>query len=141
MSGNVCVHCNIANLLIHTDLNCMSVIMYAVDILQLKHIIVTGHYDCGCIRTAMQKQSSQLLDGWLINIKDTYINHRDGFHSEMTEKEQLDHLTELNVIEQVKNVCHTTCVQEAWRRGHDLTVHGLIYTVKKWLSKRSKSQF
>lgn len=130
MPGDVFVHRNIANLVIHTDLNCMSVIKYAVDILKVKHIIITGHYDCGGIKAAMQKKSFELIDGWLRNIKDIYVNHSDEFTSDMTDKQKLDHLTELNVIEQVKNVCHTSFVQNAWINGQDLTVHGLIYSVK-----------
>lgn len=141
MPGDVFVHRNIANLVIHTDLNCMSVIKYAVDVLKVKHIIVTGHYDCGGIRAAMEKQSYELIDGWLRNIKDTYINHRDRFEPSMTEKQKLDYLTELNVIEQVKNVCHTTCVQEAWKSGLDLTIHGLIYSVKNGRLKDLKVNF
>lgn len=130
MPGDVFVHRNIANLVIHTDLNCMSVIKYAVDILKVKHIIITGHYDCGGIKAAMKKKSFELIDGWLRNIKDIYVNHSDEFTSDMTDKQKLDHLTELNVIEQVKNVCHTSFVQNAWINGQDLTVHGLIYSVK-----------
>lgn len=128
--GDIFVHRNIANLVIHTDLNCMSVIKYAVDVLKVKHIIITGHYDCGGIRAAMQKQSFDLIDGWLRNIKDIYVKYSDSFTDEMTEMQRLDCLTELNVIEQAKNVCHTTCVQEAWANGQDLTIHGFIYSVK-----------
>ena len=130
MPGDIFVHRNIANLVVHTDLSCMSVIQYAVDVLKVKHIIVTGHYDCGGIKAAMQKQSFDLIDGWLRNIKDIYVKYSDSFSDEMTEVQRLDHLTELNVIEQAKNVCHTTCVQEAWARGQELTVHGFIYSVK-----------
>lgn len=128
--GDIFVHRNIANLVVHTDLNCMSVIKYAVDVLKVKHIIITGHYDCGGIRAAMQKQSFDLIDGWLRNIKDIYVKYSDSFTTEMTEMQRLDYLTELNVIEQTKNVCHTTCVQEAWANGQDLTIHGFIYSVK-----------
>ena len=128
--GDIFVHRNIANLVVHTDLNCMSVIKYAVDVLKVKHIIVTGHYDCGGIRAAMQKQSFDLIDGWLRNIKDIYVKFSDSFTGEMTDKQRLDYLTELNVIEQAKNVCHTTCVQEAWANGQNLTVHGFIYSVE-----------
>lgn len=128
--GDIFVHRNIANLVVHTDLNCMSVIKYAVDVLKVKHIMVTGHYDCGGIRAAMQKQSFDLIDGWLRNIKDIYVKYSDSFTEEMTETQRLDYLTELNVIEQAKNVCHTTCVQEAWAKGQDLTIHGFIYSVK-----------
>lgn len=130
MPGDIFVHRNIANLVIHTDLSCMSVIQYAVDVLKVKHIIVTGHYDCGGIKAAMQKQSFDLIDGWLRNIKDIYVQYSDTFSVDMTEEQRLNYLTELNVIEQAKNVCHTTCVQEAWSRGQELTVHGFIYSVK-----------
>jgi len=130
MPGDIFVHRNIANLVVHTDLSCMSVIQYAVDILQVKHIIVTGHYDCGGIKAAMQKQSFDLIDGWLRNIKDTYVKYSDSFTEDMTDEQRLNYLTELNVIEQAKNVCHTTCVQEAWSRGQELTVHGFIYSVQ-----------
>lgn len=130
MPGDIFVHRNIANLVVHTDLSCMSVIQYAVDVLKVKHIIVTGHYDCGGIKAAMQKQSYDLIDGWLRNIKDIYVKYSDRFSEEMTDTERLNYLTELNVVEQAKNVCHTTCVQEAWARGQELTVHGFIYSVK-----------
>lgn len=130
MPGDIFVHRNIANLVIHTDLSCMSVIQYAVDVLKVKHIIVTGHYDCGGIKAAMQKQSFDLIDGWLRNIKDIYVQYSDTFSSDMTEEQRLNYLTELNVVEQAKNVCHTTCVQEAWSRGQELTVHGFIYSVE-----------
>ncbi|WP_354623585.1 carbonate dehydratase [Psychromonas sp. MME2] len=130
MPGDIFVHRNIANLVIHTDLSCMSVIQYAVDVLKVKHIIVTGHYDCGGIKAAMQKQSYDLIDGWLRNIKDIYVKHSDQLSAEMSDEQRLDLLTELNVIEQAKNVCHTTCVQEAWARGQELVVHGLVYSVK-----------
>lgn len=128
--GDIFVHRNIANLVIHTDLSCMSVIQYAVDVLKVKHIIVTGHYDCGGIKAAMQKQSFDLIDGWLRNIKDIYVQYSDSFNEKMTDEQRLNCLTELNVVEQAKNVCHTTCVQEAWARGQELTVHGFIYSVK-----------
>jgi carbonic anhydrase len=130
MPGDIFVHRNIANLVIHTDLSCMSVIQYAVDVLKVKHIIVTGHYDCGGIKAAMKKQSYDLIDGWLRNIKDTYVKYSDSFDEQMTDEQRLNYLTELNVIEQAKNVCHTTCVQQAWARGQALTVHGFIYSVK-----------
>jgi len=135
LPGDIFVHRNIANLVVHTDLNCMSVIKYAVEVLKVKHIIVTGHYDCGGIRAAMQKQSFGQIDGWLRNIKDTYVKNRHYFIEQMSEEKRLNYLTELNVIEQAKNVCHTTCVQEAWANGQDLTIHGLIYSVKDGLLK------
>lgn len=141
MPGEIFVHRNIANMVVHTDLSCMSVIQYAVDVLKVKHIIVTGHYDCGGIKAAMQKQSFDLIDGWLRNIKDIYVKHSGSFTEEMTEEQRIDHLTELNVIEQAKNVCHTTCVQEAWARGQALTVHGFIYSVKDGRLKDLKMNF
>lgn len=126
LPGDVFVHRNIANLVIHTDLNCMSVIKYAVEVLKVKHIIITGHYDCGGISAAMDKHSFGVIDAWLRNIKDIYTRYSNQFSVMMTEKQRLDYLTELNVIEQVKNVCHATCVQKAWLSGQELTVHGLI---------------
>ncbi|WP_019617167.1 carbonate dehydratase [Psychromonas ossibalaenae] len=141
MPGDIFVHRNIANLVVHTDLSCMSVIKYAVDVLKVKHIIVTGHYDCGGIKAAMQKQSFDLIDGWLRNIKDIYVKYSDTFSDEMTDKQRLDYLTELNVVEQAKNVCHTTCVQEAWSKGQELTVHGLVYSVEDGRLKDLKMNF
>lgn len=141
LPGDVFVHRNIANLVIHTDLNCMSVIKYAVDVLKVKHIIITGHYDCGGIKAAMQKQSFDLIDGWLRNIKDIYVQYSHCFTDEMTEQQRLNYLTELNVIEQAKNFCHTSCVQKAWSNGQELTVHGLIYSVKDGLLKDLKISF
>ncbi|WP_028865176.1 carbonate dehydratase [Psychromonas aquimarina] len=141
MPGDIFVHRNIANLVVHTDLSCMSVIKYAVDVLKVKHIIVTGHYDCGGIKAAMQKQSFDLIDGWLRNIKDIYVKYSDTFSDQMTDKQRLDHLTELNVVEQAKNVCHTTCVQEAWAKGQELTVHGLVYSVEDGRLKDLKMNF
>jgi carbonic anhydrase len=141
LPGDVFVHRNIANLVIHTVLNCMSVIKYAVDVLKVKHIIVTGHYDCGGIKAAMLKQSFGQIDGWLRNIKDIYVQHGDFFSKPMSQQQRLNYLTELNVIQQAKNVCHTTSVQEAWARGQALTVHGLIYSVKDGLLKDLKISF
>ena len=135
LPGDIFVHRNIANLVVHTDLNCMSVIKYAVEVLKVKHIIVTGHYDCGGIRAAMEKKSFGHIDGWLRNIKDIYAQNRTLFTEQMDEQQRLNYLTELNVIEQAKNVCHTTCVQEAWANDQELTVHGLIYSVRDGLLK------
>ncbi|MCE0557117.1 carbonate dehydratase [Motilimonas sp. E26] len=133
LPGDIFVHRNIANLVVHTDLNCMSVIQYAVDVLKVKHIIVTGHYGCGGIKTALENTSHGLIDYWLRNIKDTYQKHRRKFNSQMTQEQRVDYLCELNVIEQVENICHTSIVQQAWQREQELTVHGWVYSIKDGL--------
>ncbi|HPN84272.1 MAG TPA: carbonate dehydratase [Victivallales bacterium] len=129
MPGEIFVHRNIANLVIHTDLNCLSVIQYAVDVLKVKHIIVCGHYGCGGIKAAMEKQDHGLIDNWLRNVKDIYRIHENMFQS-LNENESEDLLCELNVVEQALNVCLTTVVQNAWKSGRDLSVHGWIYSLK-----------
>jgi len=126
--GEVFVHRNIANVVVHTDLNCLSVIQYAVDILEVKHIIVCGHYGCGGIKAALEDAEHGLIDNWLRHIKDVGRFHKDEL-AELNQKQRLDRLCELNVMEQVKNVCHTTIVKEAWRRGSDLAIHGWIYDI------------
>lgn len=133
--GGVFVHRNIANEVIHTDLNCLSVIQYAVEVLQVKHIIVCGHYGCGGVRAAMQNREYGLIDNWLRHLKDIYQRHSSILDSIEDEHSRFDHFCELNVIEQVYNVCHTTIVQGAWRRGQDLAVHGWIYGVGDGLLK------
>ncbi len=135
LPGDIFVHRNVANLVVHTDLNCMSVIQYAVDVLKVKHIIVTGHYGCGGVRAALENQSHGLIDSWLRNIKDTYQKHKDRFDPGMTEDEKVDYLCELNVMQQVDNLCYTTIVQQAWERGQQLSVHGLMYSIKDGLLK------
>lgn len=128
--GEIFVHRNIANMVIHTDLNCLSVIQYAVDVLKVKHIIVCGHYECGGIKAAMDNLEHGLIDNWLRNIKDIYRIHRDKVDTLENEKERENLMCELNVIEQVANICHTTIVQNAWKSGQDLTVHGWIYSLE-----------
>lgn len=132
--GEVFVHRNIANIVVHTDLNCLAVIQYAVDVLKVKHIIVCGHYGCGGIKAAMEECEHGLIDNWLRHIKDV-----SRFHAEKLEglghDEKLDRLCELNVIEQVVNVCDTTTVQDAWKRGANLSVHGWIYNIKNGILK------
>ncbi len=127
--GEVFVHRNIANVVVHTDLNCLSVIQFAVEVLKVKHIIVCGHYGCGGIRAAMENQKHGLIDNWLRHIKDVYRFHQDAIDVLQSEEDRLNLLTEKNVIEQVANVCHTTVVQEAWRAGRALSVHGWIYDI------------
>ncbi len=135
MPGEVFVHRNIANVVIHTDLNCLSVIQYAVEVLQVKHIIVCGHYGCGGVRAAMQNREFGLIDNWLRHLKDVYQRHVATLSLIEDESCCFDRFCELNVIEQVNHVCHTTIVQGAWRRGQEVHVHGWIYGVGDGLMK------
>jgi len=127
--GDIFVHRNIANVVIHTDLNCLSVLQYAVDVLKIKHIIVCGHYGCGGIKAAMGNKPYGLIDNWLRHIKDIYRNHEAKLNAITDEQKKFNLLCELNVIEQVANVCHTTIVQNAWQLGQQLAVHGWIYGI------------
>lgn len=138
LPGDIFVHRNIANQVVHTDLNCLSVIQYAVDVLKVKHIIVTGHYGCGGIKAALENGSHGLIDNWLRNIKDNYVKNQDKFSPDMTEEERLNLMCELNVTAQVENVCHTSIVQNAWQRGQDLNVHGWVYSIKDGLLKDTR---
>jgi len=130
--GEVFVHRNLANLVVHTDLNCLSVIQYAVEVLTVKHIIVCGHYGCGGIKAAMDEQHHGLIDNWLRHIRDVRRFHADKLER-LEHDEKLNALCELNVVEQVTNVCNSTIVQKAWRDGVDLSVHGWIYNIKNGL--------
>ncbi|MBI1280767.1 MAG: carbonate dehydratase [Anaerolineaceae bacterium] len=127
MPGEVFVHRNVANVVVHSDLNCLSVIQYAVEVLKVKHIIVCGHYGCGGVSAAMQHKEFGLIDNWLRHLKDIYQRHENELDTIPDDKTRLNHFCEVNVIEQVRNVCHTTIVQGAWRRGQSLAVHGWIY--------------
>ncbi|MNF64894.1 Carbonic anhydrase 2 [compost metagenome] len=113
-----------------------SVIQYAVDVLKVKHILVTGHYGCGGVRASMQDRQFGLIDGWLRSIRDLYYEKREELAKLATEEEQVDRLCELNVIQQVANVGHTSIVQNAWHRGQNLSIHGCIYGIKdgRWKS-------
>ena len=135
MPGKLFVHRNIANIVVHTDLNCLSVIQYAVEVLKIKHIIVCGHYGCGGIQAAMDNQEHGLIDNWLRNIKDVYRYHEAKLDAIEDQKKKIDLLCELNVIEQVSNICHTTIVQNAWKSGQDVAVHGWIYNIKDGILK------
>jgi len=132
--GEVFVHRNIANAVIHTDLNCLSVIQFAVEVLKVKHIIVCGHYGCGGVRAAMQNREFGLIDNWLRHLKDVYQQHEAAL-SALDDQACFDRFCELNVIEQVHHVCQTTIVQGAWRRGQSLHVHGWIYGIGDGLLK------
>ncbi len=133
--GEVFVHRNIANVVVHTDLNCLSVIQYAINVLEVKHIIVCGHYGCGGVKAAFQGLELGLIDNWLRHIKDVYRLHKDEIDVLATEQEKIDLLCEKNVIEQVANVCHTSLVKNAWKEGQDLTIHGWIYGIENGLLK------
>ncbi|MCW5198334.1 carbonate dehydratase [Desulfobulbus sp. F3] len=130
LPGEIFVHRNIANLVVHTDLNCLSVMQYAVDVLKVKHIIVCGHYGCGGIKAAWESKEHGLIDNWLLNIKDIYRYHQEKIDALANETEKLNQLCELNVVEQVANVCHTTIVQNAWKNCQELAVHGWIYSIQ-----------
>jgi len=133
LPGELFVHRNVANVLVHTDLNCLSVIQFAVEVLKVKHIIVCGHYGCGGVKAAFLPGELGLIDNWLRHIQDVAAKHGALLSSIPDEQQQLDKLCELNVIEQVSNVCRTTIVQDAWRRGADLAVHGWIYRISDGL--------
>ena len=125
--GEMFVHRNVANIVVHTDFNCLSVIQFAVEVLKVEHIIVCGHYGCGGIRTALYGSQLGLIDNWLRHIKDVYQNNSNVLDSTEDEAVRVDRLCEFNVAQQVANVCHTTIVQNAWQRGQPINVHGWIY--------------
>lgn len=135
MPGEVFVHRNIANVVVHTDLNCLSVIQFAVEILKVKHIMVVGHYGCGGIKAALGSEEHGLIDNWLRHIKDVYRFHQEQLDAETDEARKFDLLCELNVVEQVANVCQTSIVQKAWRNGQELHVHGWVYGIDNGLIK------
>jgi len=132
--GEVFVHRNIANVVVHTDLNCLSVIQFAVDILKIKHIIICGHYGCSGVRAALDDEEHGLVDNWLRHVKDVIRFNEDSFEG-MTHQQQLDHLCELNVKEQVTNICNTTIIKNAWKNGRDLSIHGWIYNIENGILK------
>lgn len=133
--GEVFVHRNIANQVIHTDLNCLSVIQYAVDILKVKHIIVCGHYGCGGINAALDGNSHGLIDNWLQHIKDVYRFHQQRLDSVEDANQRANLMCELNIIEQVSNVCNSTILRAAWAKDQDITVHGFIYKLHDGILK------
>lgn len=130
LPGELFVHRNVANLVVHSDINCLSVLQYAIEHLKVKHIMVVGHYGCGGIAAAMTKQRVGFVDNWLRNIKDVYAFHREELDNIDDEGIRLNRLCELNVIEQVRNVCHTSFVQDAWERGQELSIHGWVYSLR-----------
>jgi carbonic anhydrase len=128
--GEIFVHRNVANLVGHTDMNCLSVIQFAVEVLKVEHIIVCGHYGCGGVAAAMDGKGHGLIDNWLRHIRDTATLHADKLATINNEEERLNELCRLNVAQQVLNVAETTIVQDAWDRGQELCVHGWIYGLK-----------
>ncbi len=127
MPGELFVHRNVANMVVHTDMNLLSVLQYAVEVLGVRHVIVVGHYGCGGVRAAMQNQKLGLIDNWLLEIRDLYHQKNHMFKGLQSEEEKVDLLCELNVVRQVYNLCHTSIVQDAWARGQKLAVHGWVY--------------
>ncbi len=126
--GDVFVHRNVANVVVHTDLNCLSVVQYAIDVLRVEHVIVCGHYGCGGVGAALTGARHGLIDNWLRHVSDVAEKHA-GELAGLAPDGRLARLCELNVIEQVVNVCHTTIVEDAWARGQAVTVHGVIYSL------------
>jgi carbonic anhydrase len=133
--GEVFVHRNIANVVVHTDLNVLSVIQFAIEMLKVKHIIVVGHYGCSGVKAAMDNRRIGLADNWIRHVKDVHQKHEGYLGQVLREDERFDRLCELNVIEQVIHVCQTSSVQDAWERGQPLTVHGWAYSVRDGLAR------
>jgi carbonic anhydrase len=133
LPGELFVHRNVANLVVHTDLNCLSVMQFAVDLLKVRHIIVCGHYGCSGVGAALRNDRLGLSDNWLRHLQDVRQKHQESLTHAGTDTQAADRLCELNVIEQVVNVCQTTIARDAWERGQELTVHGWIYGLQDGL--------
>ena len=133
--GEVFVHRNIANVVVPSDLNCLSVLQFAVEVLGVSHIIVCGHYGCGGVKAAMESADHGLIDNWLNHIRLVHRLHEDRFEDSMDEERRHDLMCELNIVEQVANVCKTTIVRDHWANGGALTVHGLVYNLKDGILK------
>jgi carbonic anhydrase len=132
-AGDLFVHRNVANVVVHTDFNCLSVLQFAVDVLNVNHVIVCGHYGCGGVKAAMENLQLGLIDNWLRHVQDVMHNHEAQLLGLKDDAHRLDRLCELNVIEQVLNVSRTTIVQNAWSHGQQLSVHGWIYGINDGL--------
>jgi len=133
LPGEMFVHRNVANVVVHTDLNCLSTIQFAVDVLRVRHIIVCGHYGCGGVLAALRDEKLGLIDNWLCHVQDVRRKHQPLLDALDTEARRHNRLCELNVVEQVANVCQTTVVRGAWARGETLAVHGWIYDIRDGL--------
>ncbi len=135
LPGEVFVHRNIANLVVHSDLNCLSVVQYAVDVLKVRHILIVGHYGCGGVRAAMEKQRHGLVDNWLRHVQDLRQKHMKLFGHLEDNEDRIRKMCEINVVEQVFSICHTTIVRDAWEREQPLTVHGMVYDLTDGILK------
>ena len=133
LPGELFVHRNVANVVVHADLNCLSTLQYAVDVLRVRDVIVCGHYGCGGVLAALRDDHLGLVDNWLRHVQDVRTKHQRQLAPLPSEKQRHDRLCELNVIEQVANVCHTTVAREAWARGQELAVHGWVYSLSDGL--------
>lgn len=138
LPGELFVHRNIANVVVHSDLNCLSVIQFAVEVLKVRHIILCGHYGCSGVRLALRRERIGLADNWLGHVHDVHLKNESTLSSINNEQERLDRLCELNVVEQVSNISKTTIVNEAWERGQQLSVHGWIYGLQDGLLRDLK---
>lgn len=130
MPGEIFVHRNIANLVLHTDINCQSVIQFAINELEVQHVVVCGHYGCGGVKAALKPEDSGLIHHWLRHIKDLFITHRKELERMENREDRLDRLCELNVIAQVHNLAHSSTIQNAWSRGQTVDLHGWIYRIE-----------
>lgn len=135
LPGELFVHRNVANLVVHTDLNCLSVVQYAIEVLKVEHVIVCGHYGCGGVAAALEDNELGLIDNWLRHIRDIRARHNDELTGITDREKRTNRLCELNVIEQARNVCRTNIVQKAWRRGQPVQVHAWIYGIQDGLVK------
>lgn len=135
LPGEIFVHRNIANLVINTDINLLSVLQFAIEVLKIQHIIVCGHYGCGGVANALQRNTTGIIDFWLNNIRDTYRKHHNLFTADMSETARLDLLTELNVKQQVENLSNCSIISDAWKQGQTLYLHGWIYSVQDGIIK------
>jgi carbonic anhydrase len=133
LPGEIFVHRNVANVVVPSDFNCLSVLQFAVDILKVEHVIVVGHYGCGGVRAAMENQELGLVDNWLGHVRDVHMRHKDYLATIENIEKRYDRLCELNVLEQALNVCRTTVLRAAWKRGQSIAVHGWIYGLKDGL--------
>ncbi len=131
--GELFVHRNVANVVVHTDLNCLSVLQYAIDVLKTEHVIVCGHYGCGGVRAAYSRSSLGLIDNWLRHVQDVRDRHEAAIRQAVSDEARIDRLCELNVVEQVLHVCQTTIIEDAWRRQQSVAVHGWIYDLRDGL--------
>lgn len=141
MPGEIFVHRNVANVVVHSDLNCLSVIQFAIDVLNIRHIIVTGHYGCGGVRAALHDLKLGLIDNWIRHVQDVRNRNRQELLELKDDHQRLDRLCELNVLAQAINVAETTVVQDAWARGHELSVHSLIYGLDNGILKNLGKSF